>query len=98
MSPASSNPLFRRKLRSLTVENVDYISHRHSAGIENAKQCLAKFLALIGMHADSRSILLGEGRSQIVTIRLIVEHSQPFFGIQFQELEFRVPRGLGGLW
>ena len=82
----------------MTVENVDHIGDRHPAAIADAKQCFAEFVTLIGMHANSGSILLGEGRSQIFMFRLIVEHSQPFFSIQLQELEFRVPRGASGLW
>ena len=80
------------------VESFDHIGNRHPAAVTDTNQCFAEIVTLVGMHANSGSILLGEGRSQIFMFRLIVEHSQPFFSIQFQELEFRVPRGFGRLW
>ncbi len=98
MPAVTSNPPLRSKIPLSTVESFDHIDHRHPATVTHTEKCLTKFSTLIGIHSDGGSIPLGEGRSQIFMLRLIVEYSQPFLSIHFQELDFRVPRGLFGLW
>lgn len=53
---------------------------------------------MIGMNANFILMSFAERGSDMFGFLLAVEDCQVFVSIQFLELEFRVPRGAGGLW